>query len=206
MHSESGSGKLSEIGPVIAAVRDYKQFDQALSAPVSTIFILSAELIALRDMCRVCQREGKMAFLHVDLIHGLANDEAALHFLSREVKPEGIISTHRGVVQAARKFGFYTVQRFFLLDSLSVGNIAESVKTVKPDFIEIMPGILAEFVRDLAKEVKVTVITGGLVRRREEVIRALEAGAVAVSTSRAQLWGYRDAHAGLSRPEKVVVG
>ncbi len=206
MQSELECRKSPEIGPVIAAVRDYKQFDQALRAPVSTLFILSAELIALRSMCRACQKEGKKAFLHMDLIRGLANDEAALHFLYREVKPEGIISTHRSVVQAARKFGFCTVQRFFLLDSQSVGNILESVKTIKPDFIEIMPGILAEFLRDLVKEVRVAVITGGLIRRGEEVARALEAGAVAVSTSQTELWDCCNAHAGLSQPGRAVKG
>lgn len=81
-----------------------------------------------------------------------------------------------------------TVQRFFILDSRSVSTAFESIKTSKPDMIEIMPGLMTRQITYFADSTDIPVIAGGLIETKDDVISALSAGASAISTSRSELW------------------
>ncbi|CAM5197763.1 Glycerol uptake operon antiterminator regulatory protein [Ureibacillus acetophenoni] len=56
-------------------------------------------------------------------------------------------------------------------------------KEVQPDIIEIMPSIAYEIITALKEKIDVPIITGGLIRTVEDVKKALNAGAIGISTS-----------------------
>ena len=58
----------------------------------------------------------------------------------------------------------------------------------RPDFIEVLPGVMPKVLRKIAKVSRIPMIAGGLVTDREDVIQALSAGAVAVSTTNREVW------------------
>lgn len=57
-----------------------------------------------------------------------------------------------------------------------------------PDLMEIMPGIIPKVIPEIKRQCQTPVIAGGMVSTKEEIIELLKVGAVAVSTSREQLW------------------
>jgi len=59
---------------------------------------------------------------------------------------------------------------------------------LKPDFLEILPGIIPEFIEEISRRYSGDIIAGGLVRKKEQVFAALKAGAKAISTSCKDLW------------------
>lgn len=182
----------SEIsGPVIAAVRTFKELDAAFESKPETIFLLGGELISLRDIVSAANRRNKSVYIHLDLIKGLSKDEAALHYISREVKPAGIISTHRSVIQAAKKYKLNTIQRYFLIDSASLETIYETCQSVRPHFIELMPGIAYKYMKKLSEMIDIPIVAGGLIDNPEDVSQALQAGCIGVSTSKRDLWNLR---------------
>ena len=62
----------------------------------------------------------------------------------------------------------------------------------KPDFIEVLPGIMVgKVISTLRKNFNQPIIGGGLVEAEKEVIEILNAGAVAVNTSAASLWDFK---------------
>lgn len=81
-----------------------------------------------------------------------------------------------------------TVMRFFILDSMSLENIRKQVDIFKPDFIEILPGIMPDMIREISGKFRVPVIAGGLIRTKSDIIGALEAGAIAVSSTNHRVW------------------
>ena len=101
---------------------------------------------------------------------------------------DGIISTKSGLIKSAGELGMATVQRFFILDSLSVQSAVRSAAALQPDAIEILPGIMPRIVRTLCREVQVPLIAGGLISSKEDVIQALSAGALGVSTTNPAVW------------------
>ena len=127
-------------------------------------------------------------FIHIDLAAGIGKDESGLSFL-KNIGIDGIISTRVNIVKLAHKFGLFTVQRFFIVDSHSVDTTVEAIKSSKPDMIEIMPGIVTKVIKSLCSKVDIPIIAGGLIETPEEVSEILDSGASAVSTARHSLWG-----------------
>ena len=81
-----------------------------------------------------------------------------------------------------------TIQRAFILDSLSLNNLSGQLEQGKPDFVEILPGIMPRVITEISTRTRVPVIAGGLLRDKADVMAAMRAGASAVSTSAPELW------------------
>lgn len=82
----------------------------------------------------------------------------------------------------------YTVLRVFLLDSMAFENIRQQQHMIKPDFIEVLPGVMPKIIAQISHSVKVPIIAGGLITDKEDVMGALSAGAMAVSSTNHKVW------------------
>ena len=80
------------------------------------------------------------------------------------------------------------IQRYFMLDSLSVDSAVDGIAKAVPDAIEIMPGILPRIIAHISHQTQVPVIAGGLIQQPADVDKVLASGAIAVSTTRSHLW------------------
>ena len=126
--------------------------------------------------------------VHIDLVDGLSSREIAVDSLNALCRPDGIISTHPTLIRRARHRGLLTVQRAFILDSLSLTSLSGQLEQGKPDFVEILPGIMPRVIAEISARTQVPVIAGGLLRDKADVMAAMRAGAAAVSTSAPSLW------------------
>lgn len=180
------SGKKS----VIPAVNNMKDFEKLLTAPVQSIIVLDSHVSQIGAITRMAKQNEKHVFLHADLIQGLKNDLYAAEFICQNIRPYGIISTRANVLEVAKKRGLATVQRIFLLDSRSVETGYRLLEQVHPDFVELLPGLIPELIREVRERAGVPVIAGGLIRKESEIDHAFAAGATAVSTSNKQLWKF----------------
>lgn len=175
--------------PIIAAVRDLRDLRRALASTVPAVFLLVGDINSLPRCVLAAREAGKEILVHLDLIDGLGRDRAGVEFLARSVRPDGVITTRSNLIQAAKREGLFTIQRVFMLDSLSYRTAAEAVRSTGPDAVECLPGIIPRVISEFAREVSVPVVAGGMVKTAEEVRAALAAGAVAVSVSEQRLWG-----------------
>ncbi|MDY0395949.1 glycerol-3-phosphate responsive antiterminator [Virgibacillus halophilus] len=173
---------------VLPAVRRMKDFEDALQTKQETIVLLETRISQLKSLVTYARRTAKTVLLHVDLIQGLKTDEYAMEFLIREVKPDGILSTRGNVINLAKKHGLLTIQRIFLLDSLALEHNVSLAKKLKPDCVEVLPGLIPSMIEHIHDQTGLPVIAGGLIKSAEHIDMALNAGAVAVSTSDKHLW------------------
>ena len=81
-----------------------------------------------------------------------------------------------------------TILRFFIIDSMAFENISKQCHLVKADFIEILPGVMPKIIKKICKMGNIPVIAGGLVMDKEDVMAALSAGAISVSTTNQDVW------------------
>lgn len=174
--------------PVIAAVKDEAGLEQALQSECEVIFLLFGTIVSVPGLVEKVRRGGKLAIVHIDLVEGLSAREVAVDALQGLCRPDGIISTRPPLIRRARHLGLLTVQRAFILDSLSLDNLPTQLNVGKPDFIEILPGIMPRVISELAQKTRTPIIAGGLVKYKEEVMAAIRAGAVAVSSSSPVVW------------------
>jgi glycerol uptake operon antiterminator len=177
-----------EAHPIIAAVRDGENLEVALQSPVAVIFLLNASLSNLKTRVRQIRDSRKTVFVHLEMVAGLSKDQAALEFLQAEVEPDGIITTKPNLIHVAKNLGLLTVQRLFILDSLSIQTGIKMLQGNHPNLMEIMPGIIPKVIPEIKEHIQIPIIAGGMVGTKEEIIELLKAGAVAVSTSREALW------------------
>lgn len=174
--------------PVIAAVKDEEGLAKALESDCNTIFLLASTILTVEDLVRRVQQAGKVAVVHLDLVEGLSNREIAVDALIKAARPDGIISTRPTQVRRARHQGLITVQRAFILDSMSITSIYPQLAVGKPDFVEILPGIMPRIITEVSQGTHIPVIAGGLIKYKDEVVGAIRAGAVAVSTTCPAVW------------------
>jgi glycerol uptake operon antiterminator len=187
MYSVRQAVEALENDPVIAAVKTREGACEAAKSQVSVVFVLGGSILTMGDIVAELAHGGKAAFLHMDLIEGIGRDEAGLAYASAHWKPAGIITTRAQLVKAARELGLLAVQRVFLLDSASIKSGIQLIDQCRPDFVEVMPGVIPKAIGQFRTAGR-PVIAGGMVTERSEVIEALKAGALAVSTSSRELW------------------
>lgn len=174
--------------PVIAAVKTDEALTAALASPCSAVFLLASTLLTVDGLVHRIHDAGKLAVVHIDLVDGLSSREIAVDSLNALCRPDGIISTRPTLIRRARHRGLLTVQRAFILDSLSLTSLSGQLEQGKPDFVEILPGIMPRVIAEISARTQVPVIAGGLLRDKADVMAAMRAGTAAVSTSAPSLW------------------
>lgn len=174
--------------PIIAAAKGISELDRALVSDCQVIFLLSGTLLNIEELVRKVHEKDKLCFVHIDLIEGLSNREIAVDCIVKIARPDGIISTRAPFIRRAQQLGLLAIQRLFLLDSMSLQSLPSQIDTVRPDYIEVLPGVIPSVIREITQKISVPLIAGGLIRSKSDVYQALQAGAVAVSTSCQAVW------------------
>ena len=179
---------LLAVGPVIASVKDDAGLAAAIESDVSVVFLLYGDVLTVRDLVQKAHDAGKVVFVHLDLIEGLASREVSVEFIAKHTAADGVLSTKVALTRRAKELGLVAIQRFFLLDSMAISNIEKHLSPDCSDLIEILPGLMPKVIRRVCGVTTKPVITGGLITDKEDVTNALSAGAVAVSTTNPDVW------------------
>ncbi|MEO6797463.1 MAG: glycerol-3-phosphate responsive antiterminator [Candidatus Dormibacter sp.] len=175
--------------PVAAVIRRAEELPQALASQVPAVFFLRAPAFHLGPLVWAVQARGKMAFVHIDLIAGLGKDRAGVAFLAREIGVNGIITSHSGLIAAAKAERVVAVQRLLLYDDLALPSALNALDHARPDVVEVLPAIIFPLVVDqIRARLSLPMIVGGFVTDATHREAALERGALAVSTSTPSQW------------------
>ncbi|MBP8932891.1 MAG: glycerol-3-phosphate responsive antiterminator [Candidatus Atribacteria bacterium] len=178
--------------PVIPALRlaGRKTIDFSIIRPGGPCFLLDGNLNNIHEVLEKLEKYFSIIFLHFDLFSGLSPDNDGLLYLKKNFqKINGIISTRSRTLSIAKKQGFMTIFRIFLLDSESLNTGLKVASQLSPDAIEILPGIIFPFVREfIPVENLPPLICGGFIRNQQEVETILKSKATAISTSSPDLW------------------
>jgi len=174
--------------PIIVAVKDERGLRAALDSRAEVVFLLFGNILNLPELTERVRRAGKSAFVHLDLIDGLAGRDIAADFVARNTAAAGVISTKSPLVKRSRELGLIAIHRFFLLDSMALESLEKELSKDSADFIEILPGLMPKMIRLLSGITRKPIIASGLISDKEDVIAALNAGAIAVSTTSQDVW------------------
>lgn len=179
---------LLEDYPVIPAIKTESALQRCVESDNPLVFILHSNLSTVGPMTDFLKRHGKTVFVHMDLLEGLAQKEIAVDFLAGTTGADGIISTRPNLLRHASSLGLLTVQRFFLLDSISLQNVLKAGSQETADLIEILPGVMPKLIKKLTATLGTPLVAGGLISDKEDAIAALSAGAAAISTTNEDIW------------------
>jgi glycerol uptake operon antiterminator len=173
---------------ILPASANMKEFERFLKSSYETGVFLDMHIAQLKPINDMARQHGKKMIYHVDLIHGIKNDEFATEYICQEFKPYGLISTKGSVIQRAKKKGVLAVQRMFLIDSHAIEKSFKLIQKTQPDYIEVLPGAMPRMIAEIKERVHIPIFAGGLIRTVDDVHAALDAGATAITTSKRELW------------------
>ena len=152
-------------------MRDDEGLAQCLRTDIQTVFVLYGDICNISEIVRQIKDAGKIAIVHADLISGLAAKEISVDFLRRSTQADGVISTRANMIQRAKELNMIAILRVFLIDS-----------------IDILPGLMPSMLRKVRQLTGLPILTGGLITEKKEVLQALEAGALAISSTAPAVW------------------
>ncbi len=178
--------------PIIPSLRQEEKMQALLSSRAGVALVSSGSIFNIKTAIEKLHSCNKIALVHIDLIDGLGDDPAAIRYLKEIAKADGIVTPNRYLISAAKKEKLITIHRLFAHDTPSIDTGIKILKMSKPDFIEVLPGIMVgKVISVLRKNFNQPVIGAGLVKTEKEVTEILNAGAVAVNTSDESLWNFR---------------
>ena len=178
---------LLELNPIICAIKSDEHLEDAANSDGDIVFLLNEDILNLKEKIDLLHNHNKKVFVHIDMITGISSSPIAVDYMKKELNLDGIITTKTNIVKRAIELDLKVVQRFFFIDSMSLDNAIESLRRVKPDAIEIMPGVIQKVIMNKTYP-NIPIICGGLIDRKEEIINGLAAGAMAISTTDINMW------------------
>lgn len=178
----------TERSPIIAGIKNDEWLQECKKSDCEIVYILYGDICNIADIVEQIKEAGKMAVVHIDLINGFSAKDICVDFIKKYTRADGIISTKPYLIKRANELGLFTVQRFFMLDAITYANIKKHVKENNPDVVEIMPAGLTKMIRYVLEQVDKPLVASGLVLDEEDVMGALKAGAIAISTTNQEVW------------------
>jgi glycerol uptake operon antiterminator len=173
---------------VIASISKPALIDQAIKSQANIAFLLTGDLLTIKDYVERLKNAGMYVFIHMDFIEGISNDKSGIKYVAQIIQPEGIITTKNHLIRVAKDEGLITIQRIFTIDQSAVDKGIQLIKSCKPDAIEVLPGLMPRVIYEITELTNLPVIAGGLIKEKHEIMEALRAGALATSISNPELW------------------
>ena len=177
-----------EDSPIIAAIKDEDGLQKCKTADTKVVFILYGDICNISRIVSEVKSSGKIALVHLDLIHGLSSKEIAVDFIHQYTNADVFITTKPQLIKRARELNMFTVLGFFVIDSMAFDNIEKQLKNVRPDVIEILPALMPKVISRLCATTSAPIIAGGLVADKDDIMELLNAGVMSVSTTNPDIW------------------
>ena len=173
---------------VIPAISNHQDLKKFLSLPLSYGILMNFQLAQLPELVAIMKQNKRKVLIHSELIKGLVADEFGAIYLIQVLHVDGIISSKPKIIEICKKRHVIGIFRFFLKDSLSLEQSLEITRKLEPDYVEVLPASSCEIIPLIKDRIHASILMGGLIQTKLEIDRCIRAGAIAVTTSKADLW------------------
>ena len=173
---------------LIASIKSPKNLEQFLETEIQAAFLLTGNISVIKRYVDLLKQHNRMVFLHVEKIPGISYDREGLKFLAKFVKPTGIVTTKSSLINYAKQEGLVAIQRLFLVDTDAVAQGLKTVQDIKPDALELMPGLIPEMIEKIVKKTSIPIITGGLIQNESHIASCFKSWGYGISTGKSWLW------------------
>lgn len=167
----------------IPVISNMKRLEQFIRTDLTLCVIQDVHLAMVGNMIALLHKHNRRALIHIDMIHGLSNDEYGVEYLCQRMYADGIISTKSKVVEHTKKNNKLAIQRIFLIDSKSIERGLETIRKSNPDVVELMPAIAFNIIPKFKEVLDIPLIGGGLIKSQEDINQGLKFGFSAFTIS-----------------------
>src|SRR5699024_6012914 len=173
---------------LLPAIRSMKDMEKFFKLDYKRCVLLDTHFGHLQGILNQMKKNDKEVMLHIELIKGLSNDEAAVEYIIQQFRTYGVISTKSKVIRRDNKLTTLTTLRLYILDSNDLSRSIYLIKQAYLDFVEVLPGVDAKVIKEISEKTGKSIIAGGLINTEEEIQLAIESGAKYITTSDTEIW------------------
>lgn len=174
--------------PIIAAVRTPEDYERAFESKVRILSMVGDDIFKVEKHILKAKDKGLLVLLRMDLVEGLGKDESGIRYAKERLGVDGIHSAKLYISKIAKKERMITIHRVFVNDFRGYKSGMSQVESIKPDFVDLTPGIIPRMVRKASQDYPYPVIASGLVSTENDVKTLMEAGASNFVCSTQKLW------------------
>ncbi|MBM3705228.1 MAG: glycerol-3-phosphate responsive antiterminator [Actinobacteria bacterium] len=179
--------KKNPVIPCTNKLEDYENHDFASS---KVVLLYDFSIFDLKNFKTAVRQFNKFTIFSLETMSGIANDDEGVKFLRDTLGIEAVESSSPRALSSAKKMGMITVQTIFTFDSKSIIKATKLMQEIKPDFIDIRPGISLLKIKGIMNSIeKYKIICSGMISTQKEIELLIKNGATAVTTSKKELWG-----------------
>lgn len=176
------------IMPIIAAIKELDKLDLALDSPCENIFLLSGNIFNLKELSQRVKSKNKGFYILVDSIDGFSKDTWGLEYIVKNIELDGIITKKTNLVKQCKDMGIFTIQRMPIHNSEELVKSLNSIRILRPNMINICPGIISKIIDRIYVETKIPIIASGLIENKKDIELALSSGAYGISSTKINTW------------------
>lgn len=179
--------QMFEENPVVLGMKREKDFPIVAQNNGKIVFTLFGNISEISGIVKRLKDMGKLVFVNIDMVDGFSGRNSVIDFMKNNTEADGIISSKASLLRYASEQGFFTIHRFFILDSSSWQSIKKQIEISHADIINVAPG-WTKVISWTVNDFDTPVMASGLVCDKETVIASLKAGAIAICTTNHEVW------------------
>lgn len=174
--------------PIIASITDLDNLQLALDSPSRIIFLSAGNIFNLKEISQRVKSMDKKLFISIDSIDGFSKDTWGLEYIVKNIELDGIITKKPNLVKLGKDMGVYTIEKMVIHDSNTLNESLQSIRKLRPHAVDISPGIMTRIISRIAQDTKIHIIASGLISDKNDMQKALNAGAIGISSSNYKTW------------------
>ncbi|GAB2027787.1 glycerol-3-phosphate responsive antiterminator [Lactovum odontotermitis] len=174
--------------PRIAAVNNDSDLEGIIASDNKVVYVLYGNVNTVHTIVQKLKAVHKLVFVNLDFIEGLSPKEVAVDFLMENTQADGIISSKALLIRAAVRRNVFSIHRSFMIDSKAFHHLPKQIKSSGADLADIQPGAIPKVLKWVQASISIPIIASGLVCEEEDILAALEAGAIGVSSTNHCIW------------------
>lgn len=173
--------------PVIATLYGVEQFDDFLKSAAEVAIVANVDLRMLHKVVAALTKAGKFIIVNIDSCDGLSQDKGGVEYLA-DIGVTSLVSTRVATIQRGNRAGLITIQKVFVTDRSTWPRSVKALEQSDPNIVQLMPAPMLARLCAQDRKVLPPIVASGFVCNETDARDALERGAIAVSTSDAELW------------------
>lgn len=134
------------------------------------------DINSLVSIISAIHKKNRKVLVHLDSMKGIAKDKEGIHWLKR-IGADAIITMKSQSIKMIREQGVYAVLGSFIVDSASVAQSIQNIRTSKPDAVLIMPMTVPASVYERLSKEHSCILAGGLGAEHAAIQESLDSGA-----------------------------
>lgn len=162
--------------PSVTSVEELNFFLKHTQHP--WVCLKMGDINSLVSIISTIHKHDRKVMLHLDSVKGINKDKEGIRWLKR-IGTDAVITMKSQHIKMIRDQNLYAILGSFIVDSASVNQTVQNIRTNKPDAVLIMPMSIPHSIYETLQAEHTCILAGGLGTEHSIIQQSLDCGSCA---------------------------